>query len=70
MNSILKREMSEISNGQVLNPLLNLSPQAWQSRGAYTPCALGRYGWLDRGICQRQQGPCIKKKKKERWLMT
>jgi len=70
MNLILKREISDISNGQVLNPLLNLSPQAWQSQGAWMPCAPCRYGWLDHGICQRQQGPCIEKKKKDNDLLT
>lgn len=69
MNSISKREMSEISNWQVLSPLLNLSPPAWRSQGAYLLCALGRYEWLDHGTCQRQQGPC-KNEKKERRIMT
>ena len=70
MNLILKREISDISNGQVLNPLLNPYPQAWQSQGAWTLCAPGRYGWLDHGTCQRQQGPCVGKKKKDNDLST
>lgn len=51
---------------QVLNPLLNPCPPAWQSQGAYLLCALGKYGWLDHGTCQRQPGPCKKEEEEER----
>ena len=60
-----KKEFSEISNNQFLNPLSDLSPPASQSRDACWLYALGRCGQLDHGICQRQRDPCRAKGKGE-----